>query len=34
VKRTPQFLSYVDRIWDLMEADIMRAMELQEDAGS
>ncbi len=28
VKRTPQFLAYVDRIWGLMEADIMRAMEL------
>jgi NitT/TauT family transport system ATP-binding protein len=33
VKRTPQFLAYVDRIWELMETDIMRAMELQEDAG-
>jgi len=34
VKRTPQFVAYVDRIWGLMEADIMQAMELQEDAGS
>ncbi len=34
VKRTPQFVAYVDKIWGLMEADIMRAMELEEDAGS
>ncbi len=34
VKRTPQFVAYVDKIWGLMEADIMRAMELEEDAES
>lgn len=28
VKRTPQFLSYVDRIWNLIESDVVEAMEL------
>ncbi len=34
VKRTPQFLGYVDRIWGLIEADVMHALDVQEDAGS
>lgn len=27
VKRTPQFLAYVDQIWNLIEPDVMEAME-------
>lgn len=28
VKRTPQFLTYMDQIWNLIEPDVMQAMEL------
>ncbi len=31
VKRTPQFISYVDRIWNLIEADVMQVMEELEE---
>lgn len=33
VKRTPQFLTYLDQIWNLIEPDIMEAMAFEESSG-